>query len=241
MGDSIGSGTIVNGGIPPSGLTGQEVSQNYWKDGDVFGDWIRHQDTFAHNEALAAYEREREASREAWERESTYNAQEAAKQREYEAYMSNTAFQRKVADYQAAGFSPLAALEGSVGASTPSGSAAHSSGKAASAPSAKNGSNGFGALLGSIIGAIALIATKGISGIAQKTNSAKAASDLQRSKVVDKATEGYFDSDGVITEKGMKRAEELVAREHAKGRKAWKNDDYFDDDAIKRRQRHLNY
>lgn len=176
----IGSQTIVNGPIAPEGLTGQEVAQSYWTNGDVLSDWLTNKDTYGHNEALAAYERERAAAKEAWERESTYNAQEAEKQRQYEAYMSNTAFQRKIADYEKAGFSPLAALEGSVGASTPSGSAASASAKGASSSPGQHGANGLGTLLGSIIGAVALIATKGISGIAQKANSAKASEDLAK-------------------------------------------------------------
>ena len=58
---------------------------------------------------------------------NAFNAAEAQKQRDYEEYMSNTAFQRQTADMQAAGVNPaLMYGNGSSGASTPSGNAASS-------------------------------------------------------------------------------------------------------------------
>lgn len=156
--------------------------REYWENGNVFADWFGNTDTFSHNEAIAAYEREKEASAEAFQRESDYNAKEAEKQRQYEQYLSDTAFQRKVADYVKAGFSPLAALEGSVGASTPSGSAASANYQAAKAPVAQHGSNNLGSVLGAIVAALAMVATKGLSG--KLGASAKAVSGASEAKAV---------------------------------------------------------
>lgn len=62
--------------------------------------------------------------------QNAFNAQQAELDRQFQADMSNTAFQRGVADMRAAGVNPALAI-GQGGASTPSGSAASGSGSAA--------------------------------------------------------------------------------------------------------------
>lgn len=74
--------------------------------------------------ALTAAQQANLASAISAERQYRFNAQEAQKQRDWQERMSNTAFQRQIADLKAAGLNPVLGYIQGQGATTPSGAAA---------------------------------------------------------------------------------------------------------------------
>jgi len=117
---------------------------DFWDDASSgFGEWWN---TVNGSKALNQFN-----AQEA-QKERDYNARQAELQRQYEERLSNSTYQRTVADMRAAGVNPamLSGLTGGNLASTPSGSAASSSGASASS------SAGSG-VAKTILGAVALL------------------------------------------------------------------------------------
>lgn len=96
--------------------------QESWSDaysesfGRTYGREASAQDVLNAREANAV-------QRDLWSDQAAYNAQQAALDRQFQAYMSNTAYQRAVQDLRAAGLNPILAV-GNMGASTPQGATA---------------------------------------------------------------------------------------------------------------------
>ena len=136
---------------------------------------------FNANEAQLA----RDYNQAMWEQTSAFNAAEAEKNRQWQERMSNTAYQRQVADLKAAGLNPILAAYAN-GASTPGGSAASVSGLGSPEASASNyagqGNNMSEQL--AMFGAIAQMLGTGLS----------AFSEYASSNSIDKKIENFINS-----------------------------------------------
>lgn len=126
--------------------------------------------------------------------QNEFNSAEAAKNRNWQEYMSNTANQRAVKDLEAAGFSPLALLGNTSSASTPGGSAA-SAGSSFGGTGSKSGE-----LMKGIMSAIVALGVTSAT-MAARANVAKLNNDTRKmiAEMPKTTNTQVFNGKGVLT------------------------------------------
>lgn len=125
IGETTGEQWSSNGGSSASNNFGDSWSNGIseWSDSASGNSWYK---VFGSEASAKDVKRAAEANAqqmEFWKMQADYNAQEAEKNRIFQAMMSNTAYQRAVDDLLAAGLNPILAA-GNLGATTPVGATA---------------------------------------------------------------------------------------------------------------------